>query len=196
MSNKLYRVINKVYHLYSLLDNHVDYRGTRPMILNLEQRRYADMIGVEIGTQRGINAYNMLNHLSIKKLYLIDPYEFYDYDGRSPNAVDSNNLQKNYYDIAQQTLKKYRDKIEFVRKKSEDAADIIPNQIDFVYIDGNHDYPYIKKDIELYYPKVKKGGFFGGHDIHLNDVFRAVSELRNDVDKDIHIKRVDWWFIK
>ena len=48
---------------------------------------------------------------------------------------------------------------------SEDAVDDIPEKLDFVYIDGNHAYEYVKKDIGLYYPKLKKGGVIGGHDV-------------------------------
>lgn len=48
---------------------------------------------------------------------------------------------------------------------SEQAATIIKDQIfDLIFIDGNHIYPYIKKDIELWLPKVKKGGILCGHD--------------------------------
>lgn len=35
----------------------------------------------------------------------------------------------------------------------------------FVYIDGNHTYDFVKDDILHWLPKVKKGGYIGGHDI-------------------------------
>jgi hypothetical protein len=35
---------------------------------------------------------------------------------------------------------------------------------DFVYIDGNHSYSHVKEDLRLWFPKVKRGGVFAGHD--------------------------------
>jgi hypothetical protein len=41
--------------------------------------------------------------------------------------------------------------------------------VDFVYIDGNHDYKYAEEDIRLWYPKVKEGGFLCGDDVYSFD---------------------------
>jgi len=45
---------------------------------------------------------------------------------------------------------------------------IIHNQIgrkvDAVFIDGNHSYEYVKKDLENYYSKVREGGIVALHD--------------------------------
>ena len=37
-----------------------------------------------------------------------------------------------------------------------------------VYIDGNHDYEYVKSDIDLWYPKIINGGVLSGHDYSSN----------------------------
>lgn len=37
-------------------------------------------------------------------------------------------------------------------------------EYDAVFIDGNHSYEYVKKDLENYYPKVKTGGIVALHD--------------------------------
>lgn len=52
------------------------------------------------------------------------------------------------------------------------------NTFDFVYVDGSHQYFNVSKDILMYRHKVKKGGYFGGHDFRtkFKGVVRAVKE--------------------
>jgi predicted O-methyltransferase YrrM len=51
--------------------------------------------------------------------------------------------------------------------------------IDFLFLDGSHAYEDVKKDLKLWYPKVKKGGVISGHDYMWIDrrVKRAVDEF-------------------
>jgi len=53
------------------------------------------------------------------------------------------------------------------------------NSIDFIYIDADHTYESVKRDIELYLPKVKDGGIIGGHDYRpeWKGVVEAVNEM-------------------
>lgn len=39
------------------------------------------------------------------------------------------------------------------------------NKLDFLFIDGNHTYPAVKKDFEMYSPLVREGGMIAFHDI-------------------------------
>lgn len=49
--------------------------------------------------------------------------------------------------------------------------------LDFVFIDGAHDYHSVKEDIVHWYPKVKKGGYIAGDDYVWPDVSKAVTEF-------------------
>ena len=42
----------------------------------------------------------------------------------------------------------------------------IKGEFDAVFIDGNHSYEYVKKDLENYWPKVKPGGIVALHDVN------------------------------
>ncbi len=44
------------------------------------------------------------------------------------------------------------------------CQDFADNYFDWIYIDGNHLYEYVKQDLELYYGKVKTGGLITGDD--------------------------------
>lgn len=161
----------------------------RPTINKVKSLNLEEVVGVEIGTYVGHNALNILENLDIKKLYLIDPYTPYEDDYGWRGDVTTLNE-------ASLRLKNYSNKIHLICKKSSDAINDIPNNLDFVYIDGNHRYEYVHSDILNYYPKVRSGGIIGGHDIYLSGVMRAVSEFCNNRSVDLQVKQPDWWFVK
>jgi len=169
---------------------------TRMMITFMTKNGFFkhELIGIEIGVRRGENSKNILQNLPIKKLYLIDPYLPYQ-DGKTWR---DKKFQEEAYRQAKKNVKPYKQKIEFIKKSSEQAIKKIPNNIDFVYIDGNHKYEYIKKDIELYYPKIKKHGILGRHDFTVNNigVIQAASEFANKNNIILYLEHPDWWIIK
>ncbi|GAG75308.1 unnamed protein product [marine sediment metagenome] len=130
---------------------------------------------------------------------MIDPYEEYE------EYLD---LKGNIFIVAKQLADKrlisYINKIIWKIMKSADAVNLIPDNLDFVYIDGNHSYEYVLRDIELYFPKVKEGGVVGGHDYHneskAREVKKAVDEFTKKNQLKLHIKGgltgTDWWVIK
>ena len=63
---------------------------------------------------------------------------------------------------------------------SDEAKDKIrDSSIDLLFIDGDHGYPQVKKDLENYWPKVKAGGVLLGHDYQAPHpgVIRAADEF-------------------
>lgn len=60
------------------------------------------------------------------------------------------------------------------------AAMFTDNSIDFIYIDGSHEYDDLKADILAWGPKVKNGGIIAGDDYGVGvhpDVKRVVDEI-------------------
>jgi len=162
-----------------------------------------DLVGVEIGVYTGAHAESMLKHLDIKKMYLIDPYQSYDeYPESKTSWGEGLPIVEEALPIATKKLCVYGPKIEWVFAKSEHAADMIPNDLDFVYIDANHAYEYVIKDIELYWPKIKKGGVLGGHDFYNgfcdnhDGVIKAVIEFVFKNNLMLHTELPDWWMVK
>jgi predicted O-methyltransferase YrrM len=80
------------------------------------------------------------------------------------------------------------------------SADAVKNyedeSLDFVYIDADHEYEGVKRDIELWFPKVKKGGVIAGHDYieGWDGVIKAVDEIFGK--ENLIIKRMSWIYNK
>lgn len=71
------------------------------------------------------------------------------------------------YDVALQTLAPYMDRTTIFKTTSLIAASKLPDKwFDFVFIDANHSYESVKRDIEAWTPKVRSGGIVSGHDYY------------------------------
>ena len=113
---------------------------------------------VEIGVSKGDNARFLLKQCpSLEKMYLIDP--------------------KNVYCTG---WFEDQPKITFIKQASRDAHPLIPDNVDIVFIDGDHNYKAVLEDIRLYYPKINLNGIITGHDYVLkfeDCVRKAVDEF-------------------
>ena len=186
-------------YIVTRVSSHLDF--TRPMIdyVKKDYNQKTELIGVEIGVAAGDNAFDIMNVLPMKRLYLIDPYSYTSYPGyKSSDQPEFDQVR----DTAIELLSQFKDKVEFIIKKSEDAVDDVPDNLDFVYIDGNHEYEYVKRDLELYYPKVKTGGIFGGDNFESEEpeVAKAVTEFAEKYKLKILGARsplsYEWWVVK
>ena len=164
--------------------------------ISMKNYKGIELLGVEIGVYRGEHAESILKELDIKKLYLVDPYKEYSCWMGSKRNIELSEK------IMEKRMKKYSEKIKLIKKTSSEAVKEIPNELDFVYIDGNHEYEYIKEDIELYYPKLKKRGILSGHDFNKiekgneRNVIQAVNEFAIKNKLTIFHLAPDWWVIK
>lgn len=154
-------------------------KGSTTYLKNKYQNKA--LIGVEIGVWKGENALSLLKTLNIKKLYLIDcwcDYAEYKTLHGTKYKKESKSIHGDYgYKETLKRVKSYKDKIKIIRMKSEEALIHIKEELDFVYIDGNHSYKYVKKDLDLYWKKIKLGGVMTGDDFHIKDVAKAVFEF-------------------
>ena len=148
----------------------------------------------EIGTYKGINAKQILKNLNVRSLYVIDLWDNYPgYNGYN------NKSSKKVYDSAIKLLKKEVEsgKVIIIRDNSENAYNILKNKkFDFIYIDGNHDYNYVKKDVFSFWSLLKNGGILGGHDIDFTGVLQVVSEFSAKYKLKLNAESKDWWIIK
>ncbi len=130
---------------------------------NLQARSYTETLwGVEVGVWRGHTSVALLTELPGLILYAVDPWE---------NGDDNPTMPKS----KQELLDAHN---EFLELTKPFKGRVVPNAMtsqkaskgfesgfmDFVFIDGVHTYEQVRQDIELWYPKVQKGGLLCGHD--------------------------------
>lgn len=128
---------------------------------------------VEVGVQAGVHASSFLQGWKGSRLRLVDTWT------PPGHASESQML---YVDIANvrggSAGKQHRaqcevrlaeelrtGRAEIVNLDSTVAAARIPDgELDFVYLDARHDFAGVVADIHAWWPKVKTGGIFAGHD--------------------------------
>lgn len=155
----------------------VSTRGLAPYIKRLGD----NVVGLEIGTCRAESTSYILEKCpNVVKLYTIDPYKAYeDWNGEINQEIIDKFMM-----IAQENLKEYGDRVQMIRETSIDAAAKISTitdkaEFDFIFVDGDHSYEATLADCQAYYPLLKKGGLFCGHDYSsIQAVHDAVSVFR------------------
>lgn len=121
----------------------------RHLLLQLIDKFFPDnSVGVEIGVDHADTTIYLLKECSsLSHLYAVDPYFKRDFR----------------YEVVKGQLDSYPN-CTLIRKTSYEAACEIPDDLDFVFIDGDHSYLAVLSDLNDYVPKIKSGGLLMGHD--------------------------------
>jgi hypothetical protein len=153
-----------------------------------------NLVGCELGVCKGFTLRYFLDLApEISKVYAIDSWTPYmDWWGPvTQQMVD------NWREYAMTLLNPYMDKISILEMDSISAASHIPDQsLDYIFIDGDHSYQSVIRDLDNYWNKVKTGGIFAGHDWNLPEVNQAVNEFRqkNNITTEIQFTETNVWF--
>lgn len=150
--------------------------------------------GIEIGVCRAENIYYCLEFCSkIQEITCIDPYlEYQDW-----NQFISKDIVDKFYNIAILNLKKFKDKIIFIKDKSSNVYNtLIDNKYDYIFIDGEHTYEAVSEDLNNFYSKVKTGGIIAGHDYSLPGIKDAIFDFRKkiNIEKELKFCKNDVWY--
>jgi len=133
---------------------------------------------VEVGVYGGALTRHILTECKdvIEEYWAVDPWASYE-----QMKGDWDDLYKRVcsYMVCYSQLK-------VLRLTSKEAASLFPEQyFDLVFIDANHSYEFIKEDIYLWKPLIRKGGILSGHDYKAGGKFpfwgvkTAVDEIFN-----------------
>ncbi len=135
-------------------------------------RLYQDMVKrfpsgstfVEIGAWKGKSSAYMSVEIANSKKKI----DFYCIDTFEGSIEHQNNPELSHlYDIFKSNMKPVEGYYKELKMTSMEAVKKFENEsIDFVFIDGSHEYKDIKDDITYWFPKVKRGGVLAGHDYY------------------------------
>lgn len=129
-----------------------------------------DARGAEVGVWRGDFSARLLRSTRVRSLILIDLWRFQPalpgawYAGRQAQS------QADMDAIAASVAKRFEPEIAatrvtIMRMDSQAAARSLPDgSLDWVYIDGNHEFSSVRDDLDAFLVKARPGGLFAGDD--------------------------------
>lgn len=122
-------------------------------------------VGLELGVWKGEYSEILLNHTQLQTLYLVDSWRVREDLHRMNKAYGDNAEHEANYVLTNTRLKVFTNRWKILRMDSLEAAKLFKDgELDFIYIDGNHEYNAVLADCQAWFSKVRKGGIFSGHD--------------------------------
>ena len=126
----------------------------------------------ELGVHLGHFSKTIIDYAKPKKIHLIDPWiyfedDIYDKAIYGPNKGENQDAMDIRFKSVRERFKNEIEKGQVVIHRNFSYYifdDFEDEYFDWIYIDSNHLYDYVKMDLALYYNKVKKGGFISGDD--------------------------------
>ena len=143
--------------------------------------------GIEVGVKEGENLSYILGHSNIEHMYAVDPWveqpgETEDYRNWNMQDIQGKCVK---------SIEPYKDRVTIVKEFSVDAAKHLPD-VDFIFIDAQHNYKNLIKDIEAWRHKCK---FLSGHDYWTT--FPGIEKAVNDsfLQSEINLAPNTCWYV-
>ena len=157
-----------IVHFYSEVRTQVEevegylMEGQEEALFNIVKQLPDDAVIVEIGSFKGRSTVAMgyAARGTNRRIYAINPFDPENDGVPSSSRGEYKDIFLN--NIRQNGLERY---IYPVQDLSQNVAQGWTIPIDFIFIDGSHQYEDVKQDVETFYPHVKPGGIIALHDV-------------------------------
>ena len=166
--------------------------GEPGFIKLVEDNQSEGMVVVEIGCYDGSTTIKYID--TVKKnnghVIIIDTFEgtiatpetINNDPSYASNVHWKGDHNHDLYKVFLEKFKNYSDMMTIHKGFSFDFIPLLPDNCDIIFIDADHIYESVKKDIDLALPKVKQGGILSGHDLESFDFVNTYTkeQLRMD----------------
>jgi hypothetical protein len=154
---------------------------------------------VEIGVWQGKSlSYLVIEAINNDKKFIIDAIDNWKgstvqiqkgHESYQPITETEGALFKQFLENID-SIKQY---INIIQKPSAEAVTLYENNsLDFIFIDADHEMPYILEDLRSWFPKLKKGGWYAGHDAGHPPVAYALDIFCKENNLSWEQKRTSW----
>jgi len=175
-------------------------------LIDLLIKRFGEnstLVGCEIGVWKGGTSIILLKTFPNLHLYMIDPWQS-DWMVGSMRCNKSQKILDEIPSLVCSDTKFAEERRTIIRNTGTEAVvDFEDDSLDFVFIDANHVYEYIKQDLNDWWTKVKPGGIFSGHDYNgrldkkgIWGVKKAVDEFGKLHKLDVRLGSMQLWSIQ
>jgi beta-1,4-mannosyl-glycoprotein beta-1,4-N-acetylglucosaminyltransferase len=172
-------------HFYNKIEGWFNFQDIYTAAVNrFESGSHFVEIGSWLGCSTSYMAVEIINSGKDIKFDCIDPWNGSDGGNESLYSDDLKKLRdKNttLYDEFTRNIELVKDYVNPIKSYSYECVNNYENNsIDFLFIDGSHEYEPVKRDLEEWYCKVKDNGIIAGHDFMFIDcpgVYNAVNDF-------------------
>jgi precorrin-6B methylase 2 len=147
----------------------------------------------DVGCWSGLSSV-VLGLLGKQKNFKVKAIDWFK--GSPKTSLEAAAKEIDVYEVCKANMRYFEllDVVEIIPEDSVTAASKFSDaSFDFVFIDGNHQYLQVLRDIDAWWPKVKSGGVLSGHDCEFIIPFNNTREVNifasgptnpwNDVDQ-------------
>jgi hypothetical protein len=157
---------------------------------------------IEVGTWKGKTSRQVLERCPNVDYTMIDrwecptPDDSYFNSGSETARLPQVKYEAAFHECVAIALE-FGQRVHIIKSDSVAAAeDIEERSVDLIFIDGDHSYDGVRRDLLAWWPKVKRGGWLGGHDYaHPNQ-----GEVKRAVDETMGLVKLGdnrtWWICK
>lgn len=160
-------------HRYESIPGWFNFNGVYSKVLNEIERGHFVEIGTCFGKSSSYMAVMIANSKKEIRFDTIDTFE------GSPSEIDGKQSFFKTRDVYKEAMENLKDlPVNIIKGDSIKMSKKYKNKsLDFVFIDGAHDFKSVSNDIKEWKKKVKNGGYIGGHDYDNKNVFKAVNGI-------------------
>lgn len=144
-------------------------RNEKQVLFHFARRLPRGSMAAEIGSYHGASSCCLASGIrsSEGRVWCIDTW--------MNDAVSDG--RSDVFPVWQQSTSRFNEVLSVVRGYSHEVVEQVPNELAMLFVDGDHSYEGVKRDLLLYLPKLREGGILVMHDWGHEAVRRAAEQF-------------------